>query len=151
MTLASLTAPDLIFPGISAPDASSVLRALSEKVRERGRVVDAQQLYRKLCEREELGSTGIGSGVAIPHCKLAGLDEVVLAVGISPEGVDFGAVDGEPVKVFFLLISPDDAPAEHLQSLATISRWIKNGRHRERILDLRDAAEIYSLLGDDGG
>ncbi len=150
MRLASLTTRELIFPGISAPDASSALRALSERVEEQGRVSDSQQLYRKLCEREALGSTGIGSGVALPHCKLPGLDEVVLAVGISPDGVEFGAVDGVPVKVFFLLISPDDAPAAHLQSLAAISRWIKNGHHRERISDMEDASAIYQILQEDG-
>ena len=150
MRLGALTRPDLIFPDLPASDRPGVLRALAERVAARGLVPDAVQLYERLLERERLGSTGIGSGIAIPHCKLPGLKSGVVAVGMVPEGVDFGAVDGKPVRVFFLVISPSESPAEHLQALAAISRWLKEDRHAERLLALRDPAAISDFLRDEG-
>jgi PTS system nitrogen regulatory IIA component len=99
-----------------------------------------------LCEREDLSSTGIGSGVAIPHCKMNGLSEVVVAIGLCEHPVDFDAEDGEPVDLLFLLVSPEDAPAEHLRSLSAISKWVKANQHVEKIRQLDDAESIYELL-----
>lgn len=146
MSLAALVKLELIFPELPGSDRATVLRALSERMAAASLVEEADELYRRLCEREELGSTCIGPGVAIPHCKLNGLETGVLAVGLSPQGVDFGAADREPVKLFFLLLSPSNSAAEHLQSLAAISKWVKNSQHVEKILKLRDAHSIYEAL-----
>ena len=151
MELGALTRPDLIFPSLPATDAQGVLRALAGRVAAQGLVGDGEELLQKLWEREQLGSTGIGQGVAIPHCKLQGLSRGVEAVGLVPEGVDFGAVDGRPVKVFFLVVSPAESPAEHLQILAAISRWIKADDHAGRLLALGDPAAVYDLLRNEGG
>lgn len=150
MRLESLTEPELIFPALDAIDAAGVLRSLANKFVELGLAHDAEGLFRKLWEREQLGSTGIGAGVAIPHCKADKLERVVLAIGLAKGGVEFGAVDAQPVKLFFCIISPESAPAAHLQCLAAISRWVKADRHVERILELEDPREIYALLsGED--
>ncbi len=146
MRLAALVRPELIFPELPGSDRATVLRALSERLAAASLVEEADDLYRRLSEREELGSTGVGSGVAIPHCKLNGLETGVVAIGLSHQGVDFGTADGEPVKVFFLLVSPSESAAEHLQSLAAISEWVKNNRHVEEILKLKDPQSIYELL-----
>ncbi|MCP4664077.1 MAG: PTS sugar transporter subunit IIA [bacterium] len=150
MQLASLTRPALIFPQLPSSDRSSLLRALAERIVERGLVDDADKLYEKLWEREQLGSTGIGSGVAIPHCKMSGLDRVVLAIGLLPKAIDFGAVDELPVRLLFLVISPNDSPAAHLQCLAAISKWVKAEQHVRDILDLDDPQAIYQLLLKEG-
>lgn len=149
--LGELTEPGLVFPDVGGTDASSALRDLAERLHERGVVDDPEHLYQKLWEREQLGSTGIGGGVAIPHCKLSGLDDVVVAVGISRSGIDFGAVDDLPVRLFFLVVSPMKAPAAHLQSLASISKWVKADAHVERILSLDDPHEIHELIRDESG
>ncbi|HXO21762.1 MAG TPA: PTS sugar transporter subunit IIA [Thermoanaerobaculia bacterium] len=146
MRLGSLTGPELIFLGLPAADRSTFLHAFAEKVAERGLVRDAEELYGRLWERELLGSTGVGSGVAIPHCKLKGLRQGVVAVGVAAEGVDFGAADGRPVRVFFLVVSPVESPAEHLQMLAAISRWVKADRHLDQLLAQPDREAIYRLL-----
>jgi PTS system nitrogen regulatory IIA component len=125
------------------------LRAFTERLEDGGVVKSANEVYEKLREREELGSTGIGNGVALPHCKLKGINQVVLAVATSAQGVDFGAVDGEPVRLFFMVLSPVKDPAAHLQSLAAISKWVKADQHVERILTQRDAAAIRELLKED--
>ena len=150
MRLASLIRPDLIFPDLPAGDRPQVLRSLAEGIAGRGLVPRADDLYDKLWEREQLGSTGIGGGIAIPHCKLQGLARGVVAIGLTPEGVSFGAVDGLPVDLFFLVISPSESPAEHLQILAALSRWIKAGGHAGALRGLRDAQAIYDFLQKEG-
>ena len=150
MRLGSLTRPDLIFPDLPAADRPEALRALAGRLAGLGLVESGEDLFQRLWEREQLGSTGIGAGIAIPHCKLPGLAHGIVAVGLVPGGVDFGAADGQPVKVLFLVVSPSGAPAEHLQILAAISRWVRAGRHAERILALREPGEVYDLLRDEG-
>lgn len=149
MHLETLTRPELIFPDLDAADRDGVLRTFSDHLAEQDVVEDPDALYDKLLEREQLGSTGIGSGVAIPHCKLESLSRAVLAIGISRRGVEFGAMDSEPVRLFFLLVSPTDAPAVHLQVLAAISKWIKTDDHVPRILKLRERDAIYDLLEEE--
>jgi nitrogen PTS system EIIA component len=151
VALAALTRPELIFPDLPATDRSGVLRALADLVARQGLVKSGEELFQKLWEREQLGSTGIGQGVAIPHCKLNGLRQSLMAVGLVPAGVEFGAVDGQPVKVFFLVVSPGGSPAQHLQALAAISRWIKADGNAGRLLGLHDAARVYDLLRDENG
>jgi PTS system nitrogen regulatory IIA component len=144
--LGSLIQPGLIFPDLPAVDRPQLLRVFAERIAARGLTREAEELYRKLWEREELGSTAIGSGIAIPHCKLPSLKQGVVAIGIVPEGVDFGAADGRPVRLFFLVISPSQSAAEHLQVLAAISRWVKAGHHVDQILQLRDPEAIYDFV-----
>jgi PTS system nitrogen regulatory IIA component len=148
--LGGLTRPELIFPELPATDRAQVLRAFSERIARQGLVRNAEELYQRLWEREQLGSTGIGSGIAIPHCKIKGLSQGVVAIGLVPEGVDFAAVDGRPVKVLFLVVSPSESPAEHLQILAAISRWVKADQHAEKLLALRDPQAIFDLLRQEG-
>lgn len=148
MRLDSLTRPELIFSDLPGDDAASVLRAMAERVAAVSDVGDVETLHRRLLEREELASTGIGAGVAIPHCKMKRLDHVLLAVGTTRRAIDFQAIDGEPVRVFFLVASPEKQPAKHLKALAAISKWLKADHHVERLLELDGEDEIYSLLGE---
>jgi PTS system nitrogen regulatory IIA component len=147
-----LTRTELIFPDLRAGDSAGVLRELAAHVAAAGvdgLPADGDGLYRALLEREQLGSTGIGHGVAIPHCKLKGLDHGILALGLARPGVDFGAPDGKPVSVFFLVLSPDDNPAEHLQTLARVSKWVRDDRDGGRIAalaGLRDREAVHDYL-----
>lgn len=150
MRLGSLIRPDLIFPDLPAGDRAEVLRALAGRLAERGLVSDAGTLFDKLWEREQLGSTALGGGIAIPHCKLDRLKSGVVALGRVQEGVDFGAADGQPVRLFFLVISPSQSPAEHLQILAAISRWVKGGGRVEALLAEPDAGALYEYLQREG-
>jgi mannitol/fructose-specific phosphotransferase system IIA component (Ntr-type) len=134
---------------LTATDREGVLLALAQRIAALGLVQDAGALFEKLWERESLGTTGIGAGVAIPHCKIEGLPRGVVAVGISQPGVDFAAVDSRPVHVLFLVVSPAESPAEHLQVLAAISRWIKGDRHAETLRALGSAEEIHRFLSEE--
>ncbi len=145
MRLAALTRPELIFPDLGS-SGKDVLEELSNRIAVAGGVPDARELETRLAEREALGSTGVGGGVAIPHCKLRGIDRAVLAIGIAPDGIEFRAVDGLPVKLFFLVMSPVQSPAEHLQVLAAISRWVRAPGRIAAVLEAESPAAIYALL-----
>jgi PTS system nitrogen regulatory IIA component len=141
-----LTRPELIFPNLRAADSAGVLRELAAHAAAAGAAADGDGLFRALLEREQLGSTGLGHGVAIPHCKLKGLDHGIVALGLARPGVDFGAPDGKPVSVFFLVLSPDDNPAEHLQTLARVSRWVREDRHVQTLAGLSDREAVHDYL-----
>jgi mannitol/fructose-specific phosphotransferase system IIA component (Ntr-type) len=145
-SLAELTSAALIFPDLEASTGEGVLRELAERLASRSLVRDAEGLFARLWERERLGSTAIGHGVAIPHCKLDPLARVLVAVAISRQGVEYGAADGAPVRLFFLVVSPSRSPAEHLQSLAAISKWVRSGGDVGGLLAGQDASEIYRLI-----
>ena len=146
MLLASLIRPELVFPALPGGEWQVVLRTVSQLIADQGLVRDADGLYRKLCEREELGSTGFGAGTAIPHCKLKGLREVLVSVARCTETVDFETPDEEPVRLLFTVVSPTGSPAEHLQALALISRWLKQEGHVGRILAIDDRDDMVRFL-----
>jgi PTS system nitrogen regulatory IIA component len=148
--LGSLTRPELILSDLTAADATGVLRAFADRIAEAGVIQDAGELFRRLREREQLSSTGIGSGIAIPHCKMPGLKQAAVAVGLAPQGVEFGAADGQPVRLFFVVVSPEISPAEHLRVLAAISRWVKTGHNAERVLEMRDPQAVFRFLEEEG-
>lgn len=147
MHLSELTEPELIFPGLEGADGADVLREVAERLAAAGRVRRPQRLLERLIERENLGSTALGHGVAVPHCRFQGSSELLVAIGLCPQGVDFAAEDGDPVKVFFVVVSPNSAAVEHLKCLAAISKWVKNDR-MSTLLEADDPAEIYRLIGE---
>jgi mannitol/fructose-specific phosphotransferase system IIA component (Ntr-type) len=136
----------LVFPDLAASTVEEALAELSGGLARAGVVKDAGDLARRLSERERLGSTGLGGGVAIPHCKTRDLAEVLLAVGVSRKGIDFGAADGVPVTLIFLVVSPSDAPGLHLQALARISRVIRMPGVADDVRRAATAGEIAAVL-----
>jgi PTS system nitrogen regulatory IIA component len=97
-----------------------------------------------ILEREKLGSTGIGDGVAIPHGKMKDIHNIVCAFGRSKDGVDFDAVDRKPVHIFFLLLAPEDSASLHLKMLSRISKILRDPSFRKRLVELTDAHDIYT-------
>lgn len=128
MTLHALLDEDLVLHRLAARDRTGVLRELSARLEaKRGAEFDGTLLDR-LLKREELGTTAIGHGVAVPHCRANGLRTPALALGLSPDGVPFEAGDGKLSHVFFLLVSPEDAPGEGLRLLAAIAALTRTSR-----------------------
>ncbi|MEX0878480.1 MAG: PTS sugar transporter subunit IIA [Thermoanaerobaculia bacterium] len=115
----------LVFSGLPGSAREEILRELADRVGSRGLVPDPAALFARLIERERLGCTGLGGGIAIPHCKLADLSDVLVAVATTAAPVDFGAADGVPVRLLFVVVSPAHAAAAHLQALARISRLLR--------------------------
>ena len=102
-----------------------------------------------LKNREALGSTGIGQGVAIPHGKSNAVSHLIGAFGVSKIGVDFGSLDGSPAHIFFLLMAPEDSAGPHLKALARISRLLKDRHFRESLKQARDEKAILKTLADE--
>ena len=146
MRLASLTRPELVFVDLPGRDREEVLRLLAEKLASGGVVADSEELFQKLWERERLGSTGFGGGVAIPHGKLSGLDRVYALVARLAAPIDYKAIDGAPVNLVFLLLSPPDAGAEHLKALAAVSRLVRHGATVEKLRGARSRDALAAVL-----
>ena len=108
--------------------------------------VDPEELVRVLMERERLGSTGIGGGIGIPHGKLKDLDSLVLGFGLSRNGVDFESIDKQATHIFFILITPEKSTGLHLKLLARISRILKNGPFKQRLMNATDGDEIFNII-----
>lgn len=149
MDIQDLARRDLIFAGVRGRERATVLKTLSTMVVEQGVVTQAERLYEALWEREELQSTGVGDGVAIPHCKVRGLKQVVMAVATCSQDVDFDAPDGKPVRLIFLLLSPAKEAVSHLRSLATLSGWLRDHPHLASKLMDRPEDEIFAALSHD--
>lgn len=146
-----LVTEGLVAPNLAGADKAAVLRELAEHLarERRDNAIDADRLVDVLWERERLGSTAIGDGIAIPHGKLPGLSGVIGAFGRHPAGVDFESLDGSPTHLFFLLVAPEDSVGQHLKALARVSRLLKDRTFRERLLLAGDRAELFRLIREE--
>jgi len=110
--------------------------------------VDSEAMLHVLLERERLGSTGIGDGIAIPHGKLPGLEEMVVSFGRSRDGIAFEAMDGKPVHLFFLLMAPENSAGLHLKALAKISRMLKDANFRKNLLEAKMQEDLFRIIAE---
>jgi PTS system nitrogen regulatory IIA component len=145
MKIVEFLRPEAVVANLSGGTGQAVLAELCKPLAAAHRV-DAQRLLDTLLEREKLGSTGIGEGVAIPHGKVPGLPGLVASFGRSVAGTDFRAIDGRPTHLFFALFAPENSAGAHLKALARISRIFKNPAFRQSLLAAPSAAEIYRLI-----
>jgi PTS system nitrogen regulatory IIA component len=126
-----------------------VLEELADLLAAHHRELDKKKVFDVLMEREKISTTAIGEGVAIPHGKLASVDRVVGAFARSPEGVDFASLDGGPTHLFFALIAPENAAADHLKALARISRLLKDEAFRRRLMAGETAEELFAIIAEE--
>ncbi|MBS3755891.1 MAG: PTS sugar transporter subunit IIA [Desulfobacterales bacterium] len=136
-----------VLTDLSSGDKKGVIDELAQPVAELTGL-DHREIVRVLIERERLGSTGIGDGIAIPHGKINGLESLVLGFGLSHKGVNFDALDGKPTHIFFLLLSPDNSTGIHLRILARISKLLKEASFKEKLMQAKAPADIISTIGE---
>jgi PTS system nitrogen regulatory IIA component len=136
--------PEAVLPELAGKTAAEVLAELSRPLAALHRL-DAGRLLQTLLDREKLGSTSVGEGVAIPHGRLPGLPALIAGFGRSP-GIDYHSVDGKPVRLFLVLFAPENAAGAHVKVLARVSRLFRSPAFREAILAAPDAASIYKLI-----
>jgi len=125
---------------------AETLAEMARRLKSTGDIKNPEDLTRRLLDREKLGCTGLGNGLAIPHCKIKELEGAIVAVGVVHAGVDFRSLDGRPVRLILLVLSPADSPAGHLQALARISRLVKTPGVAEAILAANAADEVAHVL-----
>ncbi|MEE9912858.1 MAG: PTS sugar transporter subunit IIA [Deltaproteobacteria bacterium] len=111
-----------------------------------GLKIDRAKAIDVLQQREKLGSTGIGDGVAIPHGKVSDLQDLVVAFGRSHKGITFDAIDGKPVHLFFLLLAPENSTGQHLKALAKISKMLKTPNFRKKLIDAKTTSDLYKAI-----
>ena len=149
MKIQDIVSPEAIVDNLRADTKEGVLRELSEVIAKSIPKLSTNSLAAILMERENLGSTGIGDGVAIPHGKVAGIENLVAAFGRSRNGVQFHSLDGKPAHLFFLIMAPENSAGMHLKALARISRLLKNERFRRSLLEAADVDELRKILNEE--
>jgi len=146
LLLSDLITPERIKIPLESTNKDDLLRELVDLATRDDAVSDPGDVLRAVREREAVLSTGIGHGVAIPHGKSPALSELRLAAGYTEAPVDFDALDGQPVRLFFLLVGPEAAAGAHIKALSRISRLVRKDDMRQRLLAARDAHEFYQVL-----
>ena len=150
MKISDILSKDLVIPDLRETDKQSVLRELVRHLSDKVTGIDRGELLSVLLEREQLGSTGIGDGIAIPHGKLKDMKQLIAVFGKSAGGVAFDAMDGRPVHLFFLLVAPENSAGVHLKALARLSRLLKRNGFRQKLMSVADAQQLYrSIIEED--
>lgn len=145
MKLLDFLRQEAVIAELSGDGPPAVLTQLARPVAQAFRL-DERRLVEALLEREKLGSTGVGEGVAIPHAKVPGLPALAASLGRSSGGVDFKAIDGRPTRLFLALFAPESAAGSHLKALARVSRLFKSAAFREALLVAPDAEAMWRLV-----
>ncbi len=146
MKLSQIMEEDDIILELKASNKKEVLEELSEVICRHEPSLDKEKLVQVLMEREKLGTTGIGDGIAIPHGKVEGLKNPLLSFGRSKKGIDYEAIDNKPVHLFFLLVAPENSSGLHLQILARIAKLLKNSKFRKRLIEAKTKKEVYQII-----
>lgn len=148
MKITDILSPDAIVTELNSTTKAEVLEELSKVMERVSGLQLKEQLIRALEEREMLGTTGIGDGVAIPHGKLKDVKVMMAAFGRSKRGVDFQSIDGKPAHIFFLLVAPEEMAGPHLKALARISRLLKEPSRRKALMEAGTKEDIYRLISE---
>jgi nitrogen PTS system EIIA component len=136
---------ETIVPALASRDKNAALEEMAEYLGSTHHL-DKNKVLKVLLERERISTTAIGEGVAIPHGKLNGVERVVGVFARSPGGIDFASLDGAPTHLFFVLIAPENAAADHLKALARISRLLKDEAFRRRLMAGQSSQELYTTI-----
>jgi len=144
MRIMEFLCPEAIVIDLKATEKKAAIKELVDSLAKSNKIKDSDEITKTILEREKLGSTGIGQGVALPHGKTDAVKEQVGVIGISSNGVEFNSLDGEPVFLVFLLVGPLDAAGQHLKALARITRLFKDKFFRQA---LRDAKVVKDVVG----
>lgn len=148
MKLSEILKPQFIITDLKTHDKKGALEELSQIITEQEPSLNKEFLLQVLLERERLGSTGIGDGIALPHGKLRELNKLFISFGRSINGLNFDSIDEQPAYLFFLLLAPENSAGIHLKALAKISRMLKDGNFRRRLMGAKSREEIYKIIID---
>lgn len=145
MKLMDFLIPDAIEPDMRSTTKEDAIRELVALLKGARAIFDEDSVAKIVLEREELGTTGIGEGIAVPHGKSNAVDKLVAAFGRSEKGIDFASIDNQPVHLLFLLVAPSDSAGPHLMALARISRLLKNTDFRAALKKAKGKSEILEI------
>jgi PTS system nitrogen regulatory IIA component len=148
MKMTDLLRDEFIIEELKAKNKRDTLAELAGVLAGKEGSVTSELMLHALLEREKLGSTGIGDGIAIPHGKIAGLDEMKVAFGRSRNGIDFESMDGKPGRLFFLLMAPENSAGQHLKVLAKMSRMLKDPVFRKNLMEAKGHGDLVRIIAE---
>ena len=146
MAVVNLIEEDIIKIPLEAKTKPDVIKELVDVLKKAGKIEDAESVFRAVMLRENMGSTGLEKGIAVPHAKTHKVNNLVLAIGVSPEGVDFDSLDGEPSKLFFLLIATPQQAGPHIEALSEIARLTRSSNFCKPLLNAKTPKEIVEIF-----
>ena len=149
MKIVDLIKRDMVVPALEATDKRGILEELAAYMSAHHTRIERASLAKVLIEREQLDSTAIGEGVAIPHGKLGAVGEIVACLGRARNGVEFDSMDGQPTYLYFVLVAPESSTGAHLKALARISRVFKDPEFRRRLLAAPDGETMYHVVAEE--
>ncbi len=149
MKLTDILVRDACLVELKARTKKDAVRELAEALADGAEGLDGAALMQMLLERERLGSTAMGDGIAIPHARIESLDRLLASFGRSRQGVDFDSLDGKPTHIFFLLVAPGREGSAHLLTLARLSRFLTSPAFREKLMDLDSIDELFAAVEEE--
>ncbi len=150
MKIQNLLTQDMILPDLKSEDRIGILTEMVSYLKKKNKISKEKDLYDRLLQREKLGSTAIGDGVAIPHCKMKGIKNPIVMLAISKKGVNFHSLDGNPSHIFFLVVSSPDNPSLNLQILASIAHLVRKSNFLlKKILDANNIDTTLDMIREE--
>lgn len=150
MKIQNYIAQDIVIPELQYQERDKVLKEMVDFLKSRNKISKGKELFEKLIQRENLGSTAIGEGVAIPHCKIKGAKNPIVLLAISKKGVDFLSLDGKPSHLFFMVVSSPENPSLNLQILAAIAYLVRKSNSLiKKILNAKNIGDILDVIREE--
>lgn len=146
MRLGDVLAENLVRIPLLGTTKRDIITELIDLLDEHGKIADKAKIMQAVLEREQMMSTGIGNSVAIPHGKSAGVIDIAVALGITPQDVNFEALDGKPVRIVFMLVGPEKSSSAHIKMLSRISRLLNQAAFRRKLIESKDAHEAMTII-----
>ncbi len=149
MKITDFLTPEMVLPDLRGQNKTDLLREMAQCLCAQHPEIKTEELTAVLSERERLGSTAIGDGIAIPHGKLANVTRILGTFARHRSGVDFESLDGNPSHLFFMLVAPEDSTSLHLKALARVSRLFRDQSFREKLMGASDTAALFQLIREE--
>ncbi len=146
MAIADMLRIEIIKAPLESTEKNDIIRELLSLLHNDGLISDADAAFAAVRKREDMGSTGLGEGIAVPHAKTNLVSKLTLALGVSPDGVDFESLDGQPTKVFFLLLAPPDQPGPHVEALTEVAKISQSSSFMRLLCAARTPQEVLDLF-----
>jgi len=146
MNLEEVLLESCVISNLKASNKKDAIYEMCESLKKAGLIENVQEVVDVILEREKLGSTGIGEGIAIPHGKMKGIKNIFCVLGKSEKGIDFDSIDKKPVHIIVLLLAPEGSASMHLKMLSRISKILRDTHIRNRLLEMKDARDMYSYI-----
>ena len=149
MAIVDLISSEVIRVPLKSKNKIEVIRELVDVLDKAGKISDRESVFNAVVARENMGSTGLEKGIAVPHAKTEKVKALTLAIGIAPDGVDFDALDGEPSKLFFLLLAQPNQSGPHIEALAEIARITRSKNFCRSLLNAESEDEVVEIFRED--